>query len=46
MFTFTVLFDLRTIVIAWTYWVMRRRITRSMSIQDSDDSDIDEAESP
>jgi hypothetical protein len=44
-----VLLDLRTIINAWAYYVLQktiRRSRRSMSIQDSDDSDIDELESP
>ena len=46
LLTRTVLLDLRTIINAWAYYVMQTTIRRSMSIQDSDDSDIDELESP
>jgi len=49
LLTCTVLLDLRTIINAWAYYVLQttiRRSRRSMSIQDSDDSDIDELESP
>jgi len=44
MLTCTVLLDLRTIINAWAYYVLQTGIRRSMSIQDSDDSDIDEPE--
>ena len=41
----TVRLDLRTIMRAWAYYFLQTTIMRSMSIQDSEDSDIDEPES-